>query len=169
MIVPTHPTATTLSQNSNAHLKIEKSGVGVAGNSAPGPSRGTRSTPTLRQSSPSSSTSLSSATTHTRRAFQKESYPRIFVPSPAETTRADGRASSLPPPPLGSFYETHCFEYLLIIFFAISSVYLLLSPRDVPASSAKLKASLTRPVFSASSTPPPRDRGALRHNPYNAL
>ncbi|KAJ8610964.1 hypothetical protein CTAYLR_010169 [Chrysophaeum taylorii] len=40
------------------------------------------------------------------------------------------------------FFANRVFEYLLVICAALSAVYLILCPRDEPASAAKLKASL---------------------------
>jgi len=49
-----------------------------------------------------------------------------------------------------AFYETSAFEYALVAVLGASLIWLFVAPHDVPASSAKLKASLSRKQDTAS-------------------
>lgn len=64
-----------------------------------------------------------------------------------------------------AFFENLVFVYVLLGVFGLSTVYLLFSPRDIPASADKLKASLNRVRENLPLNPP----GTSRHPAHNAL
>ena len=63
-----------------------------------------------------------------------------------------------------SFYETMAFEYALVAVVGAALIWLFVAPHDVPASSAKLKASLGRKQDTAGLRGGKKARGYEAHN-----